>query len=58
MKRIAKKKNSKIGSSLPLVLCYIDEVKVSDLKEVRKQDTDSNVVEYGESFCMLYIKNL
>ena len=28
----------------------------SDLEEVIDQDTDSNVVECEESFCMLYFK--
>ena len=33
-----------------------DTEKVSDLEEVRGQNTDSNDVECEESFCMLYLK--
>ena len=36
----------------------LDAVKVSDLEEVSDQDTDSNVLEYEENFCVLYYKNV
>ena len=42
-------KNSKIGSSYTSGTIP-DVVKVSDSEEVRDKDTDSNVVECGESF--------
>ena len=36
----------------------LDAVKVSDLEEVSDQDTDSNVLECEENFCVLYYKNV
>ena len=36
----------------------LDALKVSDSEEVSDQDTDRNVVEYEEGFCMLYFNNL
>ena len=49
-----KEHNSKIGLSLPLVHIVLDTVKVSGYEELSDQNTDSDVVECEESFCVLY----
>ena len=43
---------------LPMVYTVLDTVKVSSQEEVFDGNTDSNVVECEESFCVLYYTQL
>ena len=52
-------KNSKIGYFLPLVLSYVDAVKVSNYEQVSDQGTDSDVVEcLGNFMCCIIGKSV